>query len=152
MSVFILQMHHPIQMKPADSENRNGKFIYFLDKEVIRAWFGFGKLQKPISLSGDFHNAARLAGNERCFDMTSGKICFMDPVRQVFRPDGFSSISAFHSLLRKSLMFEQGLRGKSWCSVSVRARPTSYAWYPVNRFVQNVWFSNNFDKNQRKFN
>jgi hypothetical protein len=22
---FCLQMHHPIQMKPADSENRNGK-------------------------------------------------------------------------------------------------------------------------------
>lgn len=24
---FSLQMHHPIQMKPADSENRNGEHI-----------------------------------------------------------------------------------------------------------------------------
>lgn len=24
-----LQMHNPIQMKPADSENRNGKFFLF---------------------------------------------------------------------------------------------------------------------------
>lgn len=27
---FSFQMHHPIQMKPADSENRNGKFISHL--------------------------------------------------------------------------------------------------------------------------
>jgi hypothetical protein len=28
----LFQMHHPIQMKPADSENRNGKLI---DKVII---------------------------------------------------------------------------------------------------------------------
>lgn len=27
-SLSILQMYHPIQMKPADSENRNGKSIF----------------------------------------------------------------------------------------------------------------------------
>lgn len=30
MYLFLLQMHHPIQMKPADSENRNGKWCIIL--------------------------------------------------------------------------------------------------------------------------
>lgn len=26
---MLLQMHHPIQMKPADSENRNGEYLFY---------------------------------------------------------------------------------------------------------------------------
>lgn len=29
MFLFVSQMHHPIQMKPADSENRSGKCVFF---------------------------------------------------------------------------------------------------------------------------